>query len=103
MDEKNKFQDSLGYENDTTISRIREIYENYSNTQEFNKILACNRFDIDWLLESLDHETFQKLEDYVLSYCSRNDELLFQLGFQYAWSLFTECMNQEPFHPVQTI
>ncbi|GFI30946.1 hypothetical protein IMSAGC013_02339 [Lachnospiraceae bacterium] len=50
-----------------------------------------NDFDIDWLADILDIKDYRKLENIILQYSSRNDELLFTLGFKYAWSLFMEC------------
>ncbi len=76
-------------------SKIHEIYEQYTNSQEFNDALMHDDIDIDWLEEKLDIENFRKLEDYILQYCSRNDELIFRLGFKYAWSLFHECIEKE--------
>lgn len=80
---------------DETDSKIHDIYERYVNSWEFNETLIHNDFDIAWLLDKLDFENYQKLENYLLYYCSRNDELLFRLGFKYAWSLFHECMEKE--------
>ena len=45
-----------------------------------------NDFDIDWLEGILDMKDYRKLENIILQYSSRNDELLFTLGFKYAWS-----------------
>lgn len=59
------------------------------------EILMHNDFDIDWLKEKLEHDDYLKLEDYILYYCSRNDELIFRLGFKYAWSLFHECIEKD--------
>lgn len=80
---------------DETNSKIHDIYERYTNSWEFNETLMHNDFNITWLLEELDYENYRKLEDYILCYCSRNDELLFRLGFKYAWSLFHECITEE--------
>lgn len=77
-----------------TDSKIHEIYEQYTNSREFNKILMHNDFDITWLQDELDFEKYRKLENYILSYCSRNDELLFKTGFKYAWALFQECAKK---------
>lgn len=50
-----------------------------------------NDFDIDWLEDILDMKDYRRLENIILQYSSRNDELLFTLEFKYAWSLFMEC------------
>jgi hypothetical protein len=50
-----------------------------------------NDFDIDWLEDILDMKDYRRLENIILQYSSRNDELLFTLRFKYAWSLFMEC------------
>ena len=57
-----------------------------------------NDFDIDWLEDILDMKDYRKLENIILQYSARNDELLFTLGFKYAWSLFMECAkgNDKP-------
>ena len=57
-----------------------------------------NDFDIDWLEGILDMKDFRKLENIILQYSSRNDELLSTLEFKYAWSLFMECAkgNDKP-------
>lgn len=65
------------------------------NSWEFNEILMHNDFDIEWLLKELDFDSFRTLENYILYYCSKNNELLFRLGFKYAWSLLHECMQKE--------
>lgn len=76
---------------DETERRIHEIYEKYINSWEYNEILMNNDFDIDWLEDILDMKNYRRLENIILQYSSRNDELLFTLGFKYAWSLFMEC------------
>lgn len=76
-------------------SKIHEIYERFANSWEYDLILRHNDFDIDELVEGMELEAYRKLEDYILEYCSKNDELLFRLGFKYAWSLFIECSKKE--------
>lgn len=76
---------------DETERRIHEIYEKYVSSWEYDEILMNNDFDIDWLEGILDMKDYRKLENIILQYSARNDELLFTLGFKYAWSLFMEC------------
>ena len=76
---------------DETEHRIHEIYEKYVSSWEYDEILMNNDFDIDWLEGILDMKDYRKLENIILQYSARNDELLFTLGFKYAWSLFMEC------------
>lgn len=76
---------------DETNSRIHGIFEKYTNSWEYNQIMMQNDVDLEWLVEKLEKEDFQKLEDYIMHLCLKNDELIFRLGFRYAWSLFTEC------------
>ncbi len=76
---------------DKTERRIHEIYEKYVSSWEYDEILMNNDFDINWLENILDMKDYRKLENIILQYSSRNDELLFTLGFKYAWSLFMEC------------
>lgn len=78
-------------EMDETNSRIHGIFERFTNTWEYNRVMMKNNVDLDWLEGKLDKEEYRKLEDYILDYSSRNDELIFRLGFRYAWSLFNEC------------
>lgn len=78
-------------------NRIHEIYKRFINSWEYNQVLMHNDFDIEWLKRELNIEDYRRLEDYFLYYCSKNDELLFKLGFQYAWSLFHECSTKEKF------
>lgn len=80
---------------DETNSKIHDIYERYTNSWEFNETLMHIDFNITWLLEELDYENYRKLKDYILCYCSRNDELLFRLGLKYAWSLFHDRIEKE--------
>lgn len=87
-------QEAFLLEMNETDSRIHEIYEKFTNSWEYNHTLMHNDFDIDWLMGELEIEDYQKLEDYILYYCSRNDELIFRLGFKYAWELFTECATE---------
>jgi hypothetical protein len=61
---------------------------------EYNHVMMKNNVDLDWLEGKLDKKDYRKLEDYMLHPCLRNDELLFRLGFRYAWSLFTECATR---------
>lgn len=77
-------------EMDETDSRIPGIFEKFSNSWEYNHVLMQNEIDIGWLEEKLDIKDMRKLESYILSYGSRNDLLVFRLGFRYAWSLFHE-------------
>ena len=79
-------------------SRIHEIYEKYASSWEYDELLMNNDFDIDWLEDILDMKDYRKLENIILQYSARNDELLFTLGFKYAWSLFMECAkgNDKP-------
>lgn len=76
---------------DKTERKFHEIYEKYVSSWEYDEILMNNDFDIDWLENILDMKDYRKLENIILQYSSRNDELLFTLGFKYAWSLFMEC------------
>lgn len=78
---------------DETERRIHEIYEKYVNSWEYDEIHMNNDFDIDWLEDILDMKDYRKLENIILQYNSRNDELLFTLGFKYSWSLFMECVK----------
>ena len=71
--------------------RIQDIYEIFTKSSEYNEILMNHDLDIDWLQEKLGFEDYRKLEDYILCFSSKKDELLFELGFKYAWSLFSEC------------
>ena len=76
---------------DETERRIHGIYEKYVSSWGNDEILMNNDFDIDWLEGILDMKDFRKLENIILQYSSRNDELLSTLEFKYAWSLFMEC------------
>lgn len=93
--ERNAEQEAYLMDLDEKDSKIHEIYERFTNSWEYNNALMHNDFDIDWLDEKLDIKDYRKLEDYILRYCSRNDEILFRLGFKYAWSLFHECIEKE--------
>ena len=79
---------------DETNSRIHGIFERFTNTWEYNHVMMKNNVDLDWLKGKLDKEEYRKLEDYILNLWFKNDELLFRLGFRYAWSLFTECAEK---------
>lgn len=81
-------------EMDETNSRIHGIFERFTNSWEYNHVMMKNNVDLDWLEGKLDKKDYRKLEDYMLHLCLRNDELLFRLGFRYAWSLFTECAEK---------
>lgn len=90
----NTEEETLFCEMDETGSRIHEMFEKFTNSWEYNHTLMKNKLDIDWLMRKLEKEDYQRLENYVLDYSSRNDELIFRLGFRYAWSLFTECAEK---------
>lgn len=81
-------------EMDETNSRIHGIFETFTNTWEYNRIMMKNNVDLDWLEGKLDKEDYRELENYILNLWLKNDELLFGLGFRYAWSLFTECAEK---------
>lgn len=81
-------------EMDETNSRIRGMFERFTNSWEYNHIMMQNDIDLDWLEEKLDGEDYRKLEKYILNLCLKNDELIFRLGFRYAWSLFNECTSK---------
>lgn len=93
--ERNALQESTLLEMDEMGHKLHEIYENYTDNWKYNELLMTEDFDIEWLIDKLDDENYQKLENYILEYTSRHDELLFHLGFKYAWVLFTECTQQE--------
>ena len=87
-------QESFFREMDETNSRIHGMFERFTNSWEYNQIMMQNDVDLDWLEEKLDREDYRKLEKYIMDICLKNDELLFGLGFRYAWSLFTECAEK---------
>mgnify|MGYP001146954705 CR=1 FL=1 len=82
------------WEMDETNSRIHGIFETFTNTWEYNRIMMKNNVDLDWLEGKLDKKDYRKLEDYILNLWLKNDELLFRVGFRYAWSLFNECTQK---------
>ena len=86
-----KENETFFQEMDETNSRIHGIFERFTNSWEYNHVMMKNNIDLDWLEGKLDREDCRKLEDDMLHICLRNDELLFRLGFRYAWSLFNEC------------
>ncbi len=88
-------QEAAFLEMEESDSKIHEIYNKFADSWEYGLILKHNDFDISWLIEVLESEEYDKLEDYILHYCAKNDELLFRLGFKYAWSLFSECAEKE--------
>ena len=64
------------------------------NSWEYNNIMMKNNIDLDWLAGKLDKEDYRKLENYILNLWLKNDELIFRVGFRYAWSLFNECTQK---------
>lgn len=90
----NTEEETLFCEMNEAGSRIHEMFEKFTNSWEYNHTLMKNKLDIDWLMGKLEKKDYQRVEDYILDYSSRNDELIFRLGFRYAWSLFTECAEK---------
>lgn len=88
-------QEQFFLEMEDEDNKIHEIYERFANSWEYDLILRHNDFNIEDLVGDMELKAYQKLEDYILCYCSKNDELLFRLGFKYAWSLFLECSKKE--------
>ena len=84
-------QEAFFREMDETNSKIHGIFERFTNTWEYNNVMMKNNVDLDWLEGKLDKKDYRKLEDYILNLWLKNDELLFRVGFRYAWSLFNEC------------
>lgn len=103
MSDKSKFFLEIGERDDELKAnlakvniiehRIHEIYEKYINSLEYDEIRKNNDFNIDWLDDILEVKDYRKLEKDIFEYSQKNDELLFTLGFKYAWSLFHECME----------
>lgn len=79
---------------DETNSRIHETFERFTNSWEYNNVMMKNTVDLDWLEGKLDKNDYQKLEKYIMNLWLKNDELIFRLGFRYAWSLFSECAEK---------
>ena len=79
---------------DEINSRIHGMFERFTNSWEYNHIMMQNDVDLDWLEEKLDRDDYRKLEKYILNQYLKNDELIFRLGFRYAWSLFSECAEK---------
>lgn len=71
--------------------RIAEIYQTALARPDLNHLLSQNDFDLSWLKPKLEPEEYTKLEEVIFSYGNKNDEILFQVGFQYAWDLFLQC------------
>lgn len=94
IDKRDAKRETFFLEMDETERRLHEIYEKYANSWEYDEILMNSDFDIDWLEDILDFKDYRKLEDIIIQYSARNDELLFTLGFKYAWSLFMECAKE---------
>lgn len=88
-------QETAFLEMEESDSKINDIYQRFADSWEYGLILKHNDFDINWLMGILESDEYYKLEKYILRYCSKNDELLFRLGFKYAWSLFSECAEKE--------
>ncbi len=76
-------------------NKIHEIYERFASSWEYDLIMRHNDIDIEDLVGDMELKAYRKLEDYILSYCTKNNELMFRLGFKYAWSLFMECSKKE--------
>ncbi len=95
--EREAMQEAALLEMEETEDKLHEIYEKYTNNWEYDELLRTDDFDIDWLVGNIDDKNYRRLEDYLMYYCSRHDELMFRLGFKYAWSLFTECRKPEKF------
>ena len=88
-------QEEAFLEMEDTDRKIHEIYETFANSREYDLILMHNDFDIDDLIGDMEIKEYRKLENYIIQYCTKNNELLFRLGFKYAWSLFMECSKKE--------
>lgn len=87
-------QETFLQDMDETNSRIYGIFEEFTNSWEYNHVMMQNNMDLDWLEEKLEREDYQKLEDDILRFCLKNDKLVFRMGFRYAWSLFSECAGK---------
>ena len=66
------------WEMDETNSRIHGIFERFTNTWEYNRVMMKNNVDLDWLEGKLDKEDYRELENYILNLWLKNDELLFR-------------------------
>lgn len=73
--------------------KLEGILEFLTNDPEYNAVLSENRLDIGWLKDKISMTEYRRLEEDVFDYASKNDKLVFVMGFQYAWELFHECMK----------
>lgn len=73
--------------------KIGSIFRIVQQSSEYNQLSEAGEPDIDWLKEKLSREEFDRLECDILKYASNNDEMIFGMGFRYAWSLFCECIR----------
>lgn len=74
-----------------TRDRITEIFYMIIEKPEYSELLLKNVYDISWLKQRLEYEEYTRLEDIILAYGCKNDEILFSAGFQFAWELFQQC------------
>lgn len=74
--------------------RILEIYQMVISQQEFYNLALENNYDISWLKSKLEEDEYIRLENEILDYGNKNDEILFRAGFQYAWDLFQQCCRE---------
>lgn len=68
---------------------VADTFKDYLPVQYKDMELILS--DLDWLAGKLDKEDYRKLKNYILNLLFKNDELIFRVGFRYAWSLFNEC------------
>lgn len=74
--------------------KIKDIYESFASGNQCNELLLENELDICWLKNILDDKEYFRLENHILDYSSKNDQIIFEAGFRYAWSLFFDCMRE---------
>lgn len=84
----------------TKQSKISDIYDIFVTSPECYKIFYRNKLKLDWLGEKLEKKEICDLENQVMNYASKNDEILFRAGFHYAWSLFFECIQQNEIYKI---
>lgn len=75
-------------------SKISDIYDIFVASQSCYNMLWDNKLDIEWLKKKIRRKEYCRLENQIMDYSSKNDEILFKAGFEFAWSLFLECIEK---------
>jgi len=76
-------------------AKINAIYKNFLSTEEYQHRFKDIKIDLVWLEDKISLKEMLRLEAMVSAYGIQNASAMFESGFQYAWNLFHDLMDEQ--------